>query len=52
MNWYPVISGVLSGIIAVATFQILPQKLNIWLRGLISIAVVAIVALAVRLTLY
>lgn len=49
MDWYQILSGVITGIITVAIFQLLPRKLNVWLRGIISIIINAILAFIFRL---
>ena len=49
MDWYSILFGVISGVIGVSTFQLLPKKLNAWVRGIISILIVAVIALIIRL---
>lgn len=49
MNWYPILFGVITGIISIVIFQLLPKKLNVWLRGIISIIIITLIAFIVRL---
>ncbi len=46
---YPILSGAITGAIAVVVFQLLPRKWNIWLRGIIAILATTILACIVRL---
>ncbi len=48
-DMYSILLGVVSGFISVSTFQLLPKKLNAWVRGIISILIVAVIALIIRL---
>lgn len=47
--YYPILSGAITGAIAVVVFQLLPKKWNIWLRGIIAILATTILACIVRL---
>lgn len=48
MDW-TIILGVISGFVGVSAFQLLPKKLNAWIRGFIAILIVGVVALIIRL---
>ena len=48
MDWYPILLGVIAGMISVIIYQLLTKKLSVWLRGIISIIIIAILALIVR----
>ena len=48
MDWYPIILGIITGAISVVIDQLLPKRLNVWLRGVISIIIVAILCLIFR----
>lgn len=48
MDW-TILLGVIYGFIGVTAFQLLPKKLNAWLRGFIAIIITALIALIIRL---
>ncbi len=49
MDWYSILLGMVSGFVGVSTFQLLPKKLNVWVRYIITILIVAVIAWIIRL---
>lgn len=48
MDWSIILGGI-SGFVGVTAFQLLPKKLNAWVRGFIAILIAAVIALIIRL---
>ena len=49
MEWGPFLSGIVTGLVSMVMFHLLHKKLNAWIRALISIGFVALIALIIRL---
>ena len=49
MDWKSAIFGIVTAFISLVIFNLMPKKWNIWLKGLASFAVVALLSLLIRL---
>ncbi len=49
MDWQPILFGALGGFLGVTAFYFLRKKLNVWVRGIIAVLIVAAIAFVIRL---